>query len=343
MGPGNIVGVQRQQHWAGARAGGPLAVETEVRSTPNIYSATTCQSLDCGPGIRARQEPNEDPAPNLTRGSAFHWMAAEYVRALVRRNIECDVRLADEILERGLRKFRLPPTVEFDLRDHWSRFVRGYLREHEVVGVEMGMAVMDDGSFAPFVEDLDHDRGNKARAAAKGFLWRGALDLVDRGSEAEPGGDRIIDWKTGMYVPSESELKTMFQPRQYCGAYALAYDIDPEAIIEFCWHSVPWGTRVVVEFTAGHVASDFLRWLDVFRGRDALPPDDPYWTTHRRTDGCSVCPARKDCPAWADDPDGLLLPRIASLNAELQGGAGRTQGEGQDRRRGGRGWTPRLP
>jgi hypothetical protein len=254
----------------------------------------------------------------LTRGSCFHACAAEYLKALVRADVECDLRLTDGILERGLRRFRVTPTQEHELRKHWSRWVRGYLREHEVVGVEMGLAVDWRGDFAPFVAELDHDTGDKKKAAAEGWLWRAALDLVDLGSECEPGGVRVIDWKTGMYIPSESELRDMFQPRQYCGAYALANDLDRDSMIEFVWYSVPWGVRVVVEYQVAHVVADFLRWLDVFRGRDRLPPMDPYWTTPRRTDGCGVCPARKGCAAWEGEEIGPLLPRIVRLEAELK-------------------------
>ena len=268
------------------------------RQTENIYSATTCQAIDCGPGIRARQLPNKDPEPFLVRGGAFHEFGATYVKGLVRAGVECDHHLAEHILEEGLQRVSLIPTQEAILREHWSRWVRGFLLEHEMVGVEMGMAIDWNGNFVPFVDDLDHDTGNKARAAAAGFLWRGALDRVDLGSECEPGGHRITDIKTGMYIPSESELRQMFQPRQYCGAYALAHDLDRDSMIEFVWESAPWGVRVVVEYQVAHVVDDFLRWLEVFRGRDRLPPDDPYWTTPRRTDGCSVCPARKGCAAW---------------------------------------------
>jgi len=302
------------------------------RQTLNIWSATTCASIDCGPGIRARQLPNDERSGNLERGSAFHWAAAEYIRALVRAGIECDVRLADEIVERAIERFAVPPSLEMGLRKMWDGWSRRYILEHEVEGVEMGLAVNWAGKFSPFIPDLDHDTGDKAAAARDGWLWRGALDLVDRGNESEPGGYRITDWKTSPYIPGETELRQMLQPRQYSGALALALNLGDDELIEFRWFSVPWCVAVVVEFRVGDVVADFLAWLDVFRGRDALPPMDPYWITPRRTKGCDLCSLRPECAAWPYDVEEADPPilRVVMLEASLKRARAELRGEVRD-------------
>lgn len=291
------------------------------RQTPNIYSATTCAAIDCGPGIRARQTRNADAGErrgNLERGSAFHWAAAEYIQRLVRAGVECDVRIADEILDESLRRHNVPPSLEADLRRMWSAWVRRYILEHEVEGVEMGLAVDWLGKLAPFAPELDHDTGDKAAAARAGWLWRGALDLVDRGGAS--GGLRITDWKLSPYTPSPTELRTMMQPRQYSGALALAFGLDHDDEITFRLYSVPYHVEVVVEFRVGDVVDDFLAWLDVFRRLDSLPPMDPYWITPRRVQGCDLCSARPTCEAWPSDigDDAPPILRVVTLERRLK-------------------------
>ena len=275
-----------------------------TRKNFNIYSATTSDRIDCGPGIRAAQgksDPWEKPG-NLIAGSAIHEAIANYIKFLVRHDMRSDEGSAPKFLEAALNNHPAHPSLEARLRHIWGRWVRNFYcpTREAVEGVELGTAVHWSGKLAPFdVDLLDHDSGDKPRAARMGWLLRAAMDFVYWDDD---GVLVVKDWKSGAYVPPESVLQKMRQAEIYPGLVALTLGVAPDTTVAFVWHSLPWGEEVRVEVPAMRAMDNLYAWTDTHRRLERLSPDDPYWTTHRRTKGCGVCSKKSSgCPEWSGD------------------------------------------
>lgn len=297
------------------------------RLSSNVWSATTSSRIDCGPGIletQKRADMWEKPG-RLVLGSGIHHAAWLYRRYLLKHEMQCDDEVAPGFLEEGLLKYPAHPSLEQRIRRVWGRWTRNYLMPANIEGFEIPIAVHWSGRLMLFdAPNLDHDTGDKPRAARTGVLARAQLDGVYRD---EDGVLVVEDLKSGDFVPSESALRNMRQPQFYPGLAAMAFGLGPDESVAFVWHSMPYGQQVRVEFGAMEAMDNTLAWLDVFRSKDRLQPDHEYWTRPRRNPGCDLCPAKRTgCSEWAMDLDNprpvsdvaILEEQLAWARAELR-------------------------
>lgn len=310
------------------------------RRTPNVHSATTI--IDCGPALLLAQEQKDMWAKSgqLVMGGALHASLKLYLVHLWRHDLRIDEEAAGRCLEEGLGEFPAHPSREPRIRQTFWRFVRGfYMPPAEAVeGIELGIAVHWSGRLAPFdVDLLDHDRGDKKRAAAMGWLLRAALDFVHYD---EDGVLCVRDWKSQHHVPTETWLKNARQPQIYMGLASLTFGLAPDDLVAFIWHCLPYGLEVRIEMTARKAEDHLYAWLDTYRRIDRLPPDDEFWTRPRRNPGCTICPLRQlglerkpgGCSEWSGETmEDLGSDRILADIEYLVGSLGWSRAELKER------------